>query len=94
MLWRRGRAYAQDLRERVFAAADVGQHVGGIAEALFVSISYVSKVLTGAFSNHFAPMRQHPEHPNPMLAGRSTPATMSATIRLDARKPPWPPVGQ
>lgn len=45
MLWRRGRPYAQDLRERVFAAADAGQPVGRIAEALFVSISYVSKVL-------------------------------------------------
>jgi transposase len=45
MLWRRGRAYAQDLRERVFAAADAGLPVGRIAEMLFVSISYVSKVL-------------------------------------------------
>jgi hypothetical protein len=44
MLWRRGRAYAQDLRERVFAAADAGQPVGRTAETLFVSISYVSKV--------------------------------------------------
>ena len=32
MLWRRGRAYAQDLHERVFAAADAGQPVGRIAE--------------------------------------------------------------
>ena len=46
MLWRRGRAYAQDLRERVFAAADAGQPVGRIAATLFVSISYVSKVLS------------------------------------------------
>jgi transposase len=45
MVWRRGRAYAQDLRERVFAAADAGLPVGRIAEMLFVSISYVSKVL-------------------------------------------------
>ena len=46
MLWRRGRPYAQDLCERVFAAADAGLPVGRIAEALFVSISYVSKVLS------------------------------------------------
>ena len=46
MLWRQGRAYAQDLRERVFAAADAGQPVGRIAEVLFVSISYVAKVLS------------------------------------------------
>jgi len=45
MLWQRGRAYAQDLRERVFAAADMGLPVGRVAEMLFVSISYVSKVL-------------------------------------------------
>ena len=45
MLWRRGKAYGQDLRERVFAAADIGTPVGEIAEMLFVSISYVSKAL-------------------------------------------------
>ncbi len=46
MLWRRGKAYGQDLRERVFAAADSGTPVGEIAEMLFVSISYVSKALS------------------------------------------------
>ena len=45
MLWRRGKRYSQDLRERVFAAADDGEPVGRIAELLRVSISYVSKVL-------------------------------------------------
>jgi transposase len=46
MLWRRGRPYSQDLRERVFAAADDGEPVGRIATLLRVSISYVSKVLS------------------------------------------------
>jgi transposase len=46
MLWQRGRAYAQDLRERVFAAAESGLPVGRIAAMLFVSVSYVSKVLS------------------------------------------------
>jgi len=46
MLWRRGKAYAQDLRERVFASADEGMPVGQIAVQLRVSISYVSKVLS------------------------------------------------
>ena len=46
MLWQRGKAYSQDLRERVFAAADDGQRVGQIAQLLRVSVSYVSKVLT------------------------------------------------
>jgi len=45
MSWKRGCAYAQDLRDRVFAAADAGLRVGEVAEALFVSISYVSKAL-------------------------------------------------
>jgi transposase len=46
MAWKRGRAYAQDLRDRVFLAADAASPVGRIAEALSVSISYVSKVLS------------------------------------------------
>jgi transposase len=46
MLWHRGKPYSQDLRERVFAAADDGEPVGRIAELLRVSVSYVSKVLS------------------------------------------------
>jgi hypothetical protein len=46
MLWRRGKSYSQDLRERVFAAADDGEPVGRIATMLGVSVSYVSKVLS------------------------------------------------
>jgi transposase len=46
MLWRRGKAYSQDLRERVFAEADEGARVGQIAVLLRVSVSYVSKVLS------------------------------------------------
>ena len=34
MLWRRGKSYSQDLRERVFAAADDGEPVGRIATML------------------------------------------------------------
>src|ERR671933_695961 len=45
MLYRRGKAYSQDLRERVFAADDSGMRVGQIAAMLLVSVSYVSKVL-------------------------------------------------
>jgi transposase len=45
MVWRRGRPYSQDLRERVFAAADDGAQVCEAAEMLHVSVSYVSKVL-------------------------------------------------
>jgi transposase len=46
MAWSRGKAYSQDLRERVFALSDGGCSVGLIAEQLLVSISYVSKVLS------------------------------------------------
>jgi transposase len=46
MLWQRGKAYSQDLRERVLAAADDGELVGHIAVLLRVSVSYVSKVLS------------------------------------------------
>ena len=45
MLWERGKAYSQDLRERVFAAAEAGLRVGEVADQLLVSNSYVSKVL-------------------------------------------------
>jgi transposase len=46
MLWKRGKAYSQDLRSRVLAAADDGARVGQIATLLRVSVSYVSKVLS------------------------------------------------
>ena len=46
MLWQRGKAYSQDLRERVLAAADDGARVGRIAQSFRVSVSYVSKVLS------------------------------------------------
>ena len=45
MLWQRGKAYSQDVRDRVFAAAAGGMPVGRIAAMLFVSGLYVSKVL-------------------------------------------------
>jgi transposase len=46
MVWTRGKAYSQDLRERVFQASDAGMRVGQIAAALMVSIPYVSKALS------------------------------------------------
>ena len=46
MLWQRGRAYSQDLRERVLAGEDAGMSVGQIARHFSVSVSYVSKVLS------------------------------------------------
>ena len=46
MSWRRGKAYAQDLRDRVFALADGGLGVTATADQLRVTASYVSKVLS------------------------------------------------
>jgi transposase len=46
MLWRRGKAYSQDLRERILAATDDGVPVSRIAALLRVCVSYVSKVLS------------------------------------------------
>jgi transposase len=46
MAWRHGKAYGQDLRDRVFSLSDSGLRVGQVARQLLVSISYVSKVLS------------------------------------------------
>lgn len=46
MLWERGKAYPQELRERVMLAADEGGRVNQIARRFTVSVSYVSKVLS------------------------------------------------
>jgi transposase len=46
LAWKSGKPYAQDLRDRVFMAADEAIPVGQIAKRLSVSISYVSKVLS------------------------------------------------
>jgi hypothetical protein len=46
MSWRRGKSYAQDLRDRVFALADDGLGVTATARQLRVTPSYVSKVLS------------------------------------------------
>jgi transposase len=44
MSWRRGKAYSQDLRERVLAAVDGGLAVAAAAALFKVSVSYVYKV--------------------------------------------------
>lgn len=63
MSWRRGQAYAQDLRDRVLAA--VGEPIRAVAARFGVSPSYVSKVHSrcrktgettpGPQHNHVAP---------------------------------------
>ena len=46
MSWRRGKSYAPDLRDRVFALADDGLEVTATGRQLRVTPSYVSKVLS------------------------------------------------
>jgi len=86
MLWQRGKAYGQDLRERVFAAADIGTPVGEIAEMLFVSISYVSKALSRRASTGETTARPQRCHIPPKLAalygaiGEQVASTPDATL--------------
>lgn len=84
MLWRRGQAYAQDLRERVFAASDAGLPVGRIAEALFVSISYVSKVLGRRNSTGETAARPQRCHVPRKLAGQFAAIQERMEARPDA----------
>jgi transposase len=68
MLYQRGKAYSQDLRERVFAASDDGERVGEIAELLRVSVSYVSKALTRRRTTGETTVRAQHGHQLPNLA--------------------------
>jgi transposase len=68
MLWQRGKAYGQDLRDRVFAAADIGTPVSEIAEMLLVSISYVSKALSRRAGTGETTARPQRCHVPPKLA--------------------------
>ncbi len=69
MLWQRGKAHSQDLRERVLAAADDGEAVGQIADRLLVSIAYVSKVLSRHKLTGQRTARPQRCHVEPKLSG-------------------------
>lgn len=45
MHWKSGRAYSQDVRDRVFAAIDAGASAREVARRFDVSVSYVYKAL-------------------------------------------------
>ena len=68
MLYQPGKAYSQDLRERVFVASDEGEQVGEIAELLRVSVSYVSKALTRRRTTGETTVRSGRGHKPPKLA--------------------------
>jgi transposase len=84
MLWRRGKSYSQDLRERVFAAADDGEPVGRIATMLRVSISYVSKVLTRRRLTGQTTARPQRCHVAPKLGGLYSAIEAQVASRPDA----------
>jgi transposase len=84
MLWRRGKSYSQDLRERVFAAADDGEPVGRIAPLLRVSVSYVSKVLSRRKLTGETTARPQRGHVAPKLSGLHPAILAQVTSRPDA----------
>lgn len=69
MPWVRGKAYSQDLRDRVLALADAGSGVCRIAERLRVSVSYVSKVLSRRLRTGEISARPQRCHVPPKLIG-------------------------
>ena len=87
MLWRRGKAYSQDLRERVLAAADEGQRVGRIATMLRVSVSYVSKVLSRRRLTGQTEAQPQRCHVAPKLSGLHPAILAQVTSRPDATIP-------
>jgi transposase len=84
MLWRRGKSYSQDLRERVFAAADDGEPVGRIATVLRVSVSYVSKVLSRRQRTGETTTRPQRCHVAPKLSGLHPAILAQVSSRPDA----------
>jgi len=84
MLFRKGQAYSQDLRERVFALSDAGDAVGEIAEALCVSISYVSKALSRRRDTGERSARPQRCHVPPKLLGLYEAIRAEVTARPDA----------
>jgi transposase len=68
MLYQRGKAYSQDLRDRVFAASDDGDQVGEVADLLRVSVPYVSKALTRRRTTGETTARTQRGHKPPKLA--------------------------
>lgn len=84
MAWRRGTAYSQDLRDRVFARCDAGEAVGEIAKALCVSISYVFKVLSRRIQTGELSARPQRCHVPPKLAGLYEAIEAEVKARSDA----------
>jgi transposase len=89
MLWHRGTAYSQDLRERVFATADEGEPVGQIASLLRVSVSYVSKVLSRRKLTGETTARPQRCQVTPKLSGLHSAILAQVTSQPDATIAEW-----
>lgn len=84
MAWRRGRAYSEDLRLRILAAADDGARVGQIATLFRVSVSYVSKVLSRRRGTGEITARPQRCHLTPKLAALHEAIRAEVAARPDA----------
>lgn len=69
MLWKRGKTYPQELRERVLSAYDDGGRVSQIARRFKVSVSYVSKVVSRREKTGETTARPQVNHVPAKLAG-------------------------
>jgi transposase len=79
-----GKAYSQDLRERVLAAADEDLRVGQFAALLRVRISYVSKVLSRRQRTGQTTALPQRGHLLPKLADLHDAIRVQVTTRPDA----------
>jgi transposase len=86
MLFRRSKAYFQDLRERVFALADAGDAVGEIAQALCVSVLYVSKALSRRRDTGERSARPQRCHVPPKLAALYDTIRAEVASRVPSRR--------
>ncbi len=68
MTWRRGKAYSQDLRDRILAGVDGGLSVCQAAKLFRVSISYVSKAVSRRRQTGESAARPQRGHVRPKLA--------------------------
>ena len=84
MLFQRGKAHPQALRERVFAYSDAGMPVGRIAKALLVSVSYVSKALSRRERTGETTARPQRGHVPRKLAGYLTAIEAQVTAHPEA----------
>lgn len=79
-----GRAYSQDLRDRVIAGVEDGLGVTACARLMRVSVSYVSKVLGRKRSTGETAARPLGQGPEPKLAGYEAALRKQVTAEPDA----------